>query len=106
MNDDVGRFVRLSWALIEYKVMYYRPDLVHASRHEGLTVPDVVYDRLETRYLALCRVLGRPNTVVHKVPLGFDDVDSDGAMMEIDENRPSVQLVISKLKTRQKEPDL
>ena len=104
MSDNEARFVRLSWALIEYKVMYYRPHLVHESRHEGLTIHDETYDTLEIRYLTLCRELGHQNTIVHKDYPGFEDIDGE-PMIEIDEDRPSVQLVLDKLKTRRQETD-
>ena len=103
MADDRTQFVRLSWALIEYKVMYYRPELVHESRHYGLTISDATYDALEIKYLTLCRELGYQNTIVHK---NYPDLEVQGpGMMEIDEDRPSVQLVIGKLGTLQETDD-
>ena len=92
---DRARHVQLSWALIEFKVMYYRPGLVHRSWHEGLTISDERYDEMEVEYLRLCRKLNRPNTVVHKRWPGFGNLGV--GMMEVDEARPSVQLVINKL---------
>ena len=107
MTDKAYKqFVRLSWALIEYKAMYYQPNLVHESRHDDLTIDDDTYDRLERRYLELCLELGRPNTVVHKSYPGFEAVDMSAAMMEIDQTRPSVQLVLRKLGTRQENAEL
>lgn len=101
--DARARHVELSWRLIELKTMYYMPHLVHASWHDDLTVPDAVYDEMERRYLALCRELGVENTVVHKSYPGFDDVPGDG-MMEIDRERPSVQLVLRKLGQKRRAP--
>lgn len=97
------RHVELSWRLIEYKAMYYAPELVHASWHDHLTVSDELYDGLEVRYLGLCRETGRPNTIVHKAYPGYDDVPGDG-MMEIDRDRPSVRLVLRKLAEKRRVP--
>lgn len=88
--------VALSWRLIEWKVSYYLPDRVHPSRRKDYEIPDDEYDANEQRYLTLCRTLGIPNTIVHKSYPGFGDVAGDG-MMEVDESRPSIQLVLSKL---------
>ena len=89
----------LGWRIIEWKVAYYLPDRVHPSRRQDLEVSDDFYDEAEKRYLTLCRELGSRNSVVHKDWPGFEDVGTEHAMMEVDEDRPSVQLVISKLRT-------
>jgi hypothetical protein len=90
----------LSWQLIEWKVAYYLPDRVHPSRRKDYTVSDEHYDACEQRYLTLCRKLypidGTLNTIVHKSYPGFSDVAGDG-MMEVDESRPSVKIVLAKL---------
>ncbi len=90
-------FCELGWRLIELKVAYYKPELVHESWLEKVTVSDDDYDAMEQRYLELCRKLSRRNTVVHKKYPGFDDVDYTDAMMEVDTSRQSVQLVIYRL---------
>jgi hypothetical protein len=90
-------FIKLGWRLIELKVAYYKPEAVHESWLEKVTVSDDDYDAMEQRYLTLCRELGRRNSVVHKKYPGFEDVDYTDAMMEVDESRPSVQLVMHKL---------
>ena len=99
-NDNLLRFHYLTWKLIEYKVAYYLPDRVHYSRRDDYDIPDAEYDELEREYLTLCRKFDRPNTLVHKGYPGFEDIDNKHAMMEVDESRYSVQLVLSKLGTR------
>jgi hypothetical protein len=86
----------LSWKLIEWKVAYYRPEKVHPSRRKDYEVSDADYDKASHRYMVLCRELKRPNTIVHDTGVEFEDVP-DLSMMEIDENRPSVQRVLRKL---------
>jgi hypothetical protein len=86
----------LCWWLIERKVAYYMPEAVHTSWGAHFVVADDLYDQAEKRYLTLCRELGHRNTIVHKGHPGFEDVPGDG-MMEVDDTRPSVQLVLRKL---------
>jgi hypothetical protein len=93
---DREEHVRLSWWLIERKVAYYKPEVLHSSRYGDYVVSDEAYDAAEQRYLTLCRKLGLTNTIVHKGYPGFEDVPGAG-MMEIDTSRPSVQLVLKKL---------
>lgn len=102
VKADVLRFTALSWRLIEWKLMYYKPEAVHRSRRKALTISDDDYDAAEQEYLHLCRQLKQPNTLVHKVYPGFDDVGTKYAMMEIDVARPSVQLVMKKLGSKKK----
>ena len=97
MTKKEREFVRLGWWLIERKVAYYKPELVHESWLEKVTCHDDDYDAGERRYLTLCRELGRLNTIVHKKYPGFEDLDFSHAMMEVDVSRPSVQLVIYRL---------
>jgi hypothetical protein len=73
------------------------PETVHPQRSEDYEIHDDLYDAAELRYLTLCRKLRAHNSVVHKGWPGFEDVDSSRAMMEVDESRPSVQLVMAKL---------
>jgi hypothetical protein len=87
----------LSWKLIEWKVAYYKPEAIHSSRYGDYDVSDEVYDAAEVRYLTLCRELNARNTIVHKGWPGFEDVGTADAMVEFDETRPSVQLVLAKL---------
>lgn len=92
----------LGWKLIEWKVAYYKPECVAESRRPDYVIDDDTYDAHEQRYLALCRKLKLPNTVVHKTYPGFEDVDYTNAMMEVDVTRPSVQLVMAKLGSRKR----
>jgi hypothetical protein len=91
-----SEYTALCWWLIERKVAYYMPEAVHSTRMKDMVVSDDIYDQQEKRYLTLCRELGRNNTIVHKGHPGFEDVPGDG-MMEVDVERPSVQLVLKKL---------
>ncbi len=91
----------LSWKIIEWKIAYYYPHLIHPSRIADHTVSDDEYDKAEVRYLELCKQLGKRNTVVHKIYPGYDDYQY--AMFEIDEKRYSVQLVIKKLSINKNE---
>lgn len=97
MDALAAEHAELSWRLIEWKVAYYLPEFVHHSRRNDVTVDDDTYDATERRYLTLCLTLGKNNTVVHKVYPGFEDVPGTG-MMEVDQSRPSVQLVLRKLR--------
>jgi hypothetical protein len=83
--------------MIEWKIAYYAGQHVHKTRKAELQIADDTYDAYEQRYLTLCRELNVPNTLVHKSYPGFDDIDMSQAMMELDYERPSVQLAIWKL---------
>jgi hypothetical protein len=97
-SKDEQEFRELGWRLIEWKVSYYKPEVVHPTRSKDCVVTDEVYDAAEVRYLTLCRKLNQLNTIVHKGWPGFEDLTEAGhAMMEGDETRPSVQLVMAKL---------
>lgn len=89
------QLINLSWRLIEYKLMYYRPELVAMEHWDKLVIPDDIYDMLEKMYLRLCLELDLPNSLVHKDYPEFSNVKGEG-MMEVDLNRPSVQLVLKK----------
>jgi hypothetical protein len=97
VSEDEQERTRLSWKIIEWKVAYYKPECVHPQRRKDYEVTDDEYDAAEVRYLTLCRQLGHRNSVVHKKWPGFEDLDYSNAMMEVDETRPSVQLVMAKL---------
>lgn len=112
-SKDEKEFCYLGWRIIELKVAYYKPEVVHLSWKDKVTVDDETYDAMELRYLELCMKLrakhakenpGDPpypwNTVVHKGWPGYEELCNEGhAMMEVDESRPSVQLVMAKLAT-------
>jgi hypothetical protein len=97
LSADDQEHTALGWRLIEWKVAYYKPEVIHSSRLGDYEVSDEVYDAAEVRYLTLCRKLGLSNTVVHKGWPGFEDLVGPHTMMEVDETRPSVQLVMAKL---------
>lgn len=64
------RFVELSWKIIESKMVYYRPDLVHKDHIAKLTISDAEYDRLENEYKRLANKLNLPASAHEMV--GFD----------------------------------
>lgn len=99
LTKDEKEHIKLSWWLLERKIAYYRPEAVHENWGDKYISPDDEYDEAEVRYLTLCRKLGRRNTLVHKGWPGFADMllPPNTPMMEIDETRPSVKLVLAKL---------
>lgn len=74
--------ITLSWKLLEYRLMYYKPDMILNKHHKELEIPDSEYDKLERKYAKLCKKLKMKNS--------FED------MVGIDLTKPSVQLVLSK----------
>jgi hypothetical protein len=96
MNSDKKRFIKLGWELIEFKILYYQPPPELQAYAEEVLPTDEKYDLLEQEYLGLCRTLDKPNTVVHKAYVGFEDVKGEG-MMEIDWNRKSVDCALQAL---------
>jgi len=68
--DDDKQHVELSWRILEAKLMYYRPELVHASWHNHLTITDSQYDAIEDTYRILCKRLNKECYAVNMV--GFD----------------------------------
>lgn len=89
------RFIELSYHIIEYKITYYRPELIAEGYRDQLTISDDAYDALEMEYLRLCRDLKYPNTLVHKEYAGIEGYKGDG-MMEVDFTKPAVHLVLRK----------
>ena len=71
-------FNRLSWCLLEMKVLYY-------VFPEYSDLPDSEYDRLEKLYLEACEDDQRTNTVQ--------------SMVGVDESRSSVQAALTKLRS-------
>lgn len=69
-------FIHLSWKLLESKVLYY----LFPCRNG---ISDAEYDKLEQEYLKACKELNKENTVQ--------------SMVGVDQERPSVKLVINKL---------
>lgn len=84
--------LEFSWKIIEYKLMYYRPDLVHDSWHKDLTISDSDYDKIEEEYIKMCRELKLTPTVTE--------------MVGIDLTRPSCKLVLSKLSKKKEKHEV
>jgi len=76
-------YVKLSWQLLEYKCMYYNPELVHPDNRAKYTVKDAVYDSLEAKYKEIC------------VKYGYKPTASE--MVGFDKSKLSCQLVALKL---------
>jgi hypothetical protein len=87
--------IRLSWWLIERKIMYYYPEMIKEEFHDKLVTDDDLYDQRERRYLNLCLELGIENTVAHH---GFDDIGevAGKGMFEVDFSRHCVALILKK----------
>ena len=84
MNSvDKDRFVKLSWELLEHKYVYY-----HGISHGMKPIPDHEYDSLEREYLSLAKTLNREATASQMVGFDFD--------------RPSCQIVVSKLNKKKR----
>ena len=97
-NSLRERLIPLGWKILEYKLFYYYPDLVHNSWWNKLTVDDLVYDELEKEYLRLSFALKYPNYNVHKIYFKWQNEEFQKySKIELDFVRPSVQLVAAKL---------
>lgn len=77
------RFIELAWKTLEYKLCYYRPELVHPSRIKELTITDIEYDMMEGEYRQLAAELGLNATAAN--------------MVDFDVSKPSCRLVMSKM---------
>ena len=82
MMTDEQKYIQLGWRIMELKLMYYLPELVHKSWHQHLTLTDHQYDVIENDYVTLCNKLGKEPTASN--------------MVEFDINRSSARLVLSK----------
>jgi hypothetical protein len=101
-TPEERRHARLGWMLLEWKIMYYYPEMIAEELQDGLTVDDEIFDQYELEYLHLCVKLGKENTISHKYgPDNWDGLIGEG-MQEVDFGRPSVQLVLSKYGVKQK----
>ena len=95
---DLERFIKISWQLIEAKILYYcPPQEIMRVPHSHLLLTDQEYDALEQEYLELCVKLGKPNTIAHK---GYEKYGLSAGMMEVDMSHSSVQLAMQKLYLR------
>lgn len=68
----MNRFIELSWKLLEYKLFYYRPDLVAKKYIKQLTISDNVYDSLENEYKWLARTFNMTPSVTDMVGFCID----------------------------------
>jgi hypothetical protein len=82
-SNDYKKFSQLSWKILEWKLIYYHPNLIHTSWFKKLSIEDREYDHYEDEYKTLASKLGLKPTASDMV--GFD------------ESRPSCKLVLSKL---------
>lgn len=87
-SESEQRFIELGWKLMEWKLMYYRPDLVHRDWHVQLSVNDQIYDKNENEYRELAKTLGREPTAVD--------------MVDFDTTRPSSRLILDKFSQAKK----
>lgn len=91
-----NEYTKLSWTIIEHKLIYYHPEKVHESWRMFYAISDAEFDAMQQRYLHLCERLGHANTVCHNVTEEQAMFLGSG-MMEIDLSRPCVKLVLHKL---------
>lgn len=94
-------FIPMGWRLIEWRLAYYYPELVHEKLRPMYVVPDWMFDQYEQRYLTLCYLLGEINYNAHKIPERFRTTVHHAESIELDFERPSVQLVCNKLSGRE-----
>lgn len=62
----------LGWAIIELKIAYYYPTLVHESWHPYVFRPDAVYDGIEDEYRKLTAQLGQNPSAADMVGADFE----------------------------------
>lgn len=97
LKKDKARYIELSYRIIEAKIMYYYPELIRAGFHEGLTISDDEFDKMQIEYLTLCRDNDFENTVCHNYFPGLDEITVRGrGMFEVDFKRPVVHLIMRK----------
>lgn len=85
---DKERFVRLCWQILEMKMAYYLPHMVHSDWVKEYTVSDQIYDTLENEYRSLAQKLNlSPSACEH---VGFPS------------EAPCGKLVMSKLSNSRK----
>jgi hypothetical protein len=80
---DQERFVQLSWLILELKLAYYLPHLIHPDWNKEKSVSDQEYDALELEYRSLAKHLKLSATACEHV--GFPS------------EHPCGRLVMSKL---------
>lgn len=79
----IEAFVQLEWAMLELKLAYYHPQMVHVDWHKYVMRPDAVYDALEDLYKFIGTNL--------KLKLWVSEI------VGFDFERPCCRLVFSKL---------
>lgn len=85
----MNKFAVISWQLLEYKLAYYHPHLIHDDWKKEVMVEDSVYDKLEDEYKQMCKDLNVEPTA--------------SAMVGFDFTRPSCKLVVFKLSNPKKQ---
>jgi len=81
-TKEEARCITLSWKLLEYRLMYYCPEMIAKKFHKELEIPDSEYDKLERKYFKLCKKLKMKNSFEYMVGISLKN--------------PSVQLVLSR----------
>lgn len=82
-HTDEEIFKLLGWAIIEWRIQYFKPNIVHPSWGDTYMIPDVMYELAEGLYRKYAERLGVPTYTID--------------MIELDESRGSVRMAISKL---------
>jgi hypothetical protein len=81
--NDTEVFTLLGWALLEWKMAYYRPHLVHRSWGTEFGMSDTLYEAAEDIYKELARKLGKFTYVTD--------------LIEIDETKGNAAVALGKL---------
>ena len=68
----LSRFNQLAWRILERKLVYYHPELVHNSWLTCIQVSDTVYDKEEVEYLQLAKQLNLEPTAQLTVQFDLD----------------------------------
>jgi hypothetical protein len=66
------RFVQLGWQILEMKMAYYLPHMVHSDWVKEYTVSDQTYDTLESEYRSLAHKLNLPPSACEHVGFPSD----------------------------------
>ena len=56
--DKNLELITIQWALLEGKLAYYSPEVIHPTWKAHVTLSDFTYDALEIRAIALAKELG------------------------------------------------
>ena len=83
-------YIKLSWALGEFSMMYFYPQKVHQSWHKELTISDQDYDRLEMIYEKVADKLGKSKRNTNQfVGFGEDTMAANAVITKLKSSKGS-----------------